>query len=79
MTNTLETKDLHELPFLPDLAIEGKKAKEIKEKIPVLIVVGNPPYPVSSENKSEFVEKLTEDYKKMCALKEIFNRSAMII
>ncbi len=64
LTNTLETKELHELPFLPDLAIEGKKAKEIKEKIPVLVVVGNPPYSVSSENKSEFIEKLMGDYKK---------------
>jgi len=64
LTNTLETKELRELPFLPDLAIEGKKAKEIKEKIPVLVVVGNPPYSVSSENKSEFIEKLMEDYKK---------------
>ncbi len=64
LTNTLETKELHELPFLPDLAIEGKKAKEIKEKIPVLVIVGNPPYSVSSENKSDFIEKLMEDYKK---------------
>jgi len=64
LTNTLETKELREFSFLPDLAIESKKAKEIKEKIPVLVVVGNPPYSVSSKNKSDFIEKLMEDYKK---------------
>lgn len=64
LTNTLETKELRELPFLPDLAIEGKKAKEIKEKIPVLIVVGNPLYSVSSENKTVFIEELMDDYKR---------------
>ncbi|MEW6685629.1 MAG: type ISP restriction/modification enzyme [Candidatus Edwardsbacteria bacterium] len=64
LTNTLEMKEPKHLSLIPDLTKEGQRAKEIKEKIPVLVVLGNPPYSVSSENKSEFIEKLMEDYKK---------------
>jgi predicted helicase len=51
-------------PILPELTKEGQDAKKVKEKIPILVVLGNPPYSVSSENKSDFIEKLMEDYKK---------------
>ncbi|MGI8637365.1 MAG: type ISP restriction/modification enzyme, partial [Segetibacter sp.] len=36
----------------------------IKRDTPVMCVIGNPPYSVSSSNKSEWIEKLTADYKK---------------
>jgi len=64
LTNTLEMKDPKQISFLIDLAKEGQEAKRIKEKVPILVVLGNPPYSVSSENKSEFIENLMEDYKK---------------
>ncbi|RLA91822.1 MAG: hypothetical protein DRG69_09710 [Deltaproteobacteria bacterium] len=64
LTNTLEMKKPKEALFLPELSEEGKKAMEIKEKASILVVMGNPPYSVSSENKSEFIEKLMGDYKK---------------
>jgi type I restriction-modification system DNA methylase subunit len=63
LTNTLEMKDPKQISFLIDLAKEGQEAKRIKEKIPILVILGNPPYSVSSENKSEFIENLMEDYK----------------
>ncbi len=63
LTNTLEMKEPKQISFLIDLAKEGQEAKRIKEKVPILVVLGNPPYSVSSENKSEFIEDLMDDYK----------------
>ncbi|MEW6189552.1 MAG: type ISP restriction/modification enzyme [Actinomycetota bacterium] len=63
LTNTLEMKEPKQISLLVDLTKEGQAAKKIKEKIPILVILGNPPYSVSSENKSEFIEKLMEDYK----------------
>jgi len=65
LTNTLEVKDIKQvdLPLISDLAKEGIAAKEVKDKIPILVITGNPPYSVSSENKSEFIEGLMETYK----------------
>ena len=63
LTNTLEMKEPKQISFLIDLAKEGQEAKRIKEKVPILVVLGNPPYSVSSENKSDFIESLMDDYK----------------
>jgi len=40
------------------------EANHIKRDTPVMVVLGNPPYSVSSSNKSEWIEHLTADYKK---------------
>jgi len=56
-------KEPKQISFLIDLAKEGQEAKRIKEKVPILVVLGNPPYSISSENKSEFIENLMDDYK----------------
>lgn len=63
LTNTLEMKEPKQISFLIDLTKEGQEAKRIKEKVPILVVLGNPPYSVSSENKSDFIEDLMSDYK----------------
>jgi len=63
LTNTLEMKEPKQTSFLIDLAKEGQEAKKIKEEVPILVVLGNPPYSVSSENKSDFIEGLMDDYK----------------
>jgi len=63
LTNTLEMKAPRQTSFLIDLAKEGQEAKRIKERVPIMVVLGNPPYSVSSENKSEFIENLMDDYK----------------
>lgn len=63
LTNTLEMKEPKQISFLIDLAREGQEAKRIKEKVPILVILGNPPYSVSSENKSDFIENLMDDYK----------------
>jgi type I restriction-modification system DNA methylase subunit len=63
LTNTLEMKEPKQISFLIDLAKEGQEAKRVKEKVPILVISGNPPYSVSSENKSEFIEGLMDTYK----------------
>lgn len=63
LTNTLEMKESRQRSFLIDLAKEGQEARRIKEKVSILVILGNPPYSISSENKSDFIENLMDDYK----------------
>ena len=65
LTNSLEeaNPDVHTL-FGHHLAEEAGAASDIKKDAPVMIVMGNPPYSISSNNKGEWISKLLEDYKK---------------
>ncbi|MFS8083982.1 MAG: type ISP restriction/modification enzyme, partial [Ginsengibacter sp.] len=65
LTNSLEEHhpDTGTL-FANWLSTEANEANHIKRDTPVMVVMGNPPYSVSSSNKSEWIEKLTADYKK---------------
>ncbi len=45
------------------IAEEAKKADEIKNKKPIMVVLGNPPYSVSSSNKSDWILSLMNAYK----------------
>jgi type I restriction-modification system DNA methylase subunit len=65
LTNSLEEHhpDTGTL-FANWLSTEANEANHIKRDTPVMCVIGNPPYSVSSNNKSEWIEKLTADYKK---------------
>ncbi|MFZ4463469.1 MAG: type ISP restriction/modification enzyme [Bacteroidales bacterium] len=65
LTNSLEENhpDTGTL-FANWLSSEANEANHIKRDTPVMVVMGNPPYSVSSSNKSEWIEKLTADYKK---------------
>jgi predicted helicase len=65
LTNSLE--EAHENQFnlfTQWLSQEANEANEIKKDTPVMCVIGNPPYSVSSNNKSPWIESLTADYKK---------------
>lgn len=46
-----------------DVAQEAKAADTVKEHRPIMVMIGNPPYNVSSSNKGKWIEKLREDYK----------------
>jgi predicted helicase len=65
LTNSLEEAhpDSHTL-FSSWLSDEADQANAIKRDAPVMVVMGNPPYSVSSSNKSPWIESLTADYKK---------------
>jgi len=65
LTNSLEEHhpDTGTL-FASWLSDEASEANRVKRDTPVMVVIGNPPYSVSSTNKSEWIEKLIADYKK---------------
>jgi hypothetical protein len=64
LTNTLEEAIKHsETLFARWITEEANAASEIKKDKPIMVVLGNPPYSVSSVNKGEFIEKLMERYK----------------
>ncbi|VAV85975.1 adenine specific DNA methyltransferase, partial [hydrothermal vent metagenome] len=46
------------------LANEANEANHIKRDTPVMCVIGNPPYAVSSTNKGDWIQNLLTDYKK---------------
>ena len=50
--------------FAKWLTDEANEAAEIKRELPIMIVLGNPPYSVSSSNKGKWITDLCEDYKK---------------
>ena len=46
------------------LSQEANAASAIKKEAPIMVMLGNPPYSVSSNNKGEWISHLLEDYKK---------------
>lgn len=76
LTNSLEKSDDQEGLFtsfgLADsIAHESKEAQEIKNNKPIMVVIGNPPYNVSSNNRGEWIQNLIDDYKRNLNEKKI--------
>lgn len=65
LTNSLEEHhpDTGTL-FANWLSTEANEANHIKRDTPVMCVIGNPPYSVSSSNKGNWIQNLIVDYKK---------------
>lgn len=65
LTNTLEMEELAqtELPGMASLSEESHLAGKVKKEQPILVILGNPPYSVSSANKSDFIEHEMDLYK----------------
>jgi predicted helicase len=65
LTNTLEMEELAQtdLPGMASLSEESHLAGKVKKETPILVILGNPPYSVSSANKSDFIEKEMDLYK----------------
>jgi predicted helicase len=65
LTNTLE--EAHAVSSLPlfaaEIAREANEASRIKRDLPIMVVLGNPPYSGISVNINEWIESLMEDYK----------------
>ena len=72
LTNTLE--EAHEMTGLPLftqwLAEEAAAASEVKKNVPIMVVIGNPPYSGHSANKGAWISGLIEEYKKSPELKK---------
>ncbi len=65
LTNSLEEhhQDTGTL-FASWLSTEANEANQIKRDTPVMCVIGNPPYAISSTNKNEWIQNLIAVYKK---------------
>lgn len=65
LTNSLEEyhPDTGTL-FANWLSTEANEANRIKRDTPVMCIIGNPPYSISSTNKGEWIQNLIADYKK---------------
>ena len=66
LTNSLEqaSKETPNLFMSQWLTEEAIKADYVKRDTPVMCVIGNPPYSVSSTNKGKWIQNLLLDYKK---------------
>ncbi|MDD3521222.1 MAG: N-6 DNA methylase, partial [Actinomycetota bacterium] len=76
LTNALEKSADQDTLFAAfglaeSIAEESKEASVIKDKTPIMVVIGNPPYSVSSSNKGVWIQNLIKDYKKNLKEKKI--------
>ena len=72
LTNSLEEGEKLEqnlFGLARDITEEGRKASEIKNDMPIMCVIGNPPYAGHSSNKGPWIEGLMADYKTSPELK----------
>ena len=56
--------DAKDFPLLTWLRDESQAADRIKTETPVMVVLGNPPYNVSSQNRGEWIAEKLEEYKR---------------
>lgn len=64
LTNSLEDQNLQPLSLFDyKLARESNLAKAIKKRYPIMVMIGNPPYNNSSNNNSEWIRRLIQQYK----------------
>jgi len=69
LTNTLEEAERRAEDLLEPLRViaeEANAAARIKRDLPILVVMGNPPYSGHSANKGKWITQLVYDYKKDC-------------
>jgi len=64
LTNTLEEAVKRaETLFARWITEEANAAARVKKDEPIMVVLGNPPYSVSSLNRGEWIDTLLDDYK----------------
>lgn len=65
LTNSLEEGERVDqtLPFARWLSEEARQANTVKNDVPVMVVIGNPPYSGISQNMGDWIVNLIEDYK----------------
>lgn len=69
LTNSLDDveeqqKDMFAFGLAESIAKESKQAAKVKSETPIMVVLGNPPYSVSSQNKGKWITNLIKVYKK---------------
>ena len=67
LTNALEGDN----PFVPSLSFanwlsqEANLANHVKQRAPVMLIIGNPPYSGASSNMFDWIGELIDDYKRI--------------
>ena len=63
LTNTLDMEDLEQtmIPGIESLSDENHVAGKVKQKEPILVILGNPPYSGHSANKNDWTERLLKE------------------
>ena len=62
LTNTLE-EPAPLSTWIPDfISIESSNANSAKQEVPFSVVIGNPPYSISSQNMNPYIDGLIKDY-----------------
>ena len=65
LTNSLDRARPHtKAPLAQWLSNEANEANHIKQNIPVMVVLGNPPYSGESQNSGEWIMKQIGEYKR---------------
>ena len=65
LTNSLEESNNEQRTFFAQcLSQEANAANDVKRNYPVMVMIGNPPYSVSSQNNGKWITNLVADYKK---------------
>ena len=64
LTNTLEMKELEETKFpgMSSLSKESHEAGKVKKAMPILVILGNPPYSGHSSNTGEWISDVIKEY-----------------
>lgn len=64
LTNTLEMKELDEskFPGMSSLSHESREAGKVKKQVPILVVLGNPPYSGHSSNTGDWILDVIQEY-----------------
>ena len=72
LTNSLSQAKLANKYLLAEMiAREANEANNIKHNAPVMVMIGNPPYSISSTHKDKWILELLKDYKKNLNEKKI--------
>jgi predicted helicase len=63
LTNTLDMNVISDsaIPIISSISDESKNAEKVKAEIPILVIMGNPPYSGISANNGEWIEKLLKE------------------
>ncbi len=61
LTNALEIHPPQKNRLFPLLSEEGEEALRIKQEVPILVIMGNPPYSGHSANQNEWIDRLLKE------------------
>jgi len=70
LTNSLEKGEKEDQTLFSGLGLdkaiseESRQASKIKNEMPIMVILGNPPYSISSQNKGDYIIDLIKEYKK---------------